>query len=61
MGQLRTLFAGFDIILFLSALTLTMFGLVTMYSHVGDNAFFDRQILWIFLALVAMCGAMIPD
>ncbi len=61
MGQLRTLFGGFDIILFLSVLTLTLFGLVTMYSHVGDNAFFDRQILWISLAVVALLAAMVPD
>lgn len=61
MGQLRTFFGGFDSVLFFSVLTLTLFGLVTMYSHVGDNAFFDRQILWISMATVAMFAAMVPD
>lgn len=61
MGQLRTLFGGFDVVLFLSVFTLTLFGLVTMYSHVGENIFFDRQIIWIGVAGVAMALAMVPD
>jgi len=61
MSQLRTLFGGFDIILFTSMLTLTLFGLVTMYSHVGENIFFDRQIVWIVLATMALFAAMVPD
>lgn len=61
MSQLRTLFAGFDPTLFFAALGLTCMGLVTMYSHVGENLFFDRQLLWIGLAVVAMMAAMIPD
>lgn len=36
-------------------------GLVTMYSHVGENVFFNRQIIWIFIATVAMLLAIIPD
>ncbi|MCB9812549.1 rod shape-determining protein RodA [Candidatus Nomurabacteria bacterium] len=61
MGQLRTLFSGFDPVLFLSVLGLTFMGLVTMYSHVGDNAFFDRQLLWIALATLGFFAAMVPD
>jgi len=61
MGQLRTLFGGFDAILFFSVIGLTLMGLVTMYSHVGDNAFFNRQIIWISIAIVALFLAMIPD
>lgn len=61
MGQLRALFSGFDVILFCGVLTLTLLGLVTMYSHVGENTFFDRQILWILLATGAMLLAMVPD
>lgn len=61
MGQLRALFSGFDVILFCSVLTLTLLGLVTMYSHAGENTFFDRQILWILLATGAMLLAMVPD
>jgi rod shape determining protein RodA len=61
MNLLRTLFAGFDGILFCSVLGLTLMGLVTMYSHVGENVFFDRQLLWIGVAVVAMLAAMVPD
>jgi rod shape determining protein RodA len=61
MSQLRTLFAGLDGVLFSSVLGLSLMGLVTIYSHVGDNAFFNRQILWIGLATIALFIAMIPD
>jgi rod shape determining protein RodA len=61
MGQLRTLFSGFDVVLFLSMLGLTLMGLVTMYSHVGDNAFFNRQVIWVGVATVGLLLAMVPD
>jgi rod shape determining protein RodA len=61
MNQLRTLFAGFDLVLFLPVLSLTLMGLVTMYSHVGDNDFFNKQLVWIVAATVALLIAMIPD
>lgn len=61
MNQLRSLFAAFDALLFLPVLGLCLMGLVTLYSHVGDNLFFNRQIIWIVLAVVAMLLAMIPD
>lgn len=61
MGQLRTFFGGFDTVLFFSVLALSLLGLVTMYSHAGDNAYFNRQIVWILLATVALFAAMVPD
>lgn len=61
MNHVRTFFGGFDSVLFFSVLSLSLLGLVTMYSHVGDNAFFDRQILWISLATLALFAAMVPD
>ncbi len=61
MNQLRTLFAGLDVILFFSVISLSLMGLVTVYSHVGDNAFFNRQIIWISVATIALFIAMIPD
>ncbi len=61
MDQLRTFFGGFDFTLFLSVLGLSLMGLVTMYSHAGDNAFFNRQVIWIVVAVIAMLIAMIPD
>lgn len=61
MTQLRSLFASFDVLLFLPVVGLCLMGLVTLYSHVGDNLFFNRQIIWIVLAITAMFIAMIPD
>lgn len=61
MQQLRSLFSGFDTILFLGVVGLSLLGLVTMYSHVGNNIFFDRQVIWIAVAVLAMLIAMIPD
>lgn len=61
MNQLRSLFASFDALLFLPVFGLCLMGLVTLYSHVGDNLFFNRQIIWIVLAVVGMLLAMIPD
>ena len=61
MSQLRTFFGGFDSVLFFSVLSLSLLGLVTMYSHVGDNAFFNRQLIWILLATGALFVAMVPD
>ncbi|NCT02081.1 rod shape-determining protein RodA [Candidatus Parcubacteria bacterium] len=61
MEQLRTLFGGFDAVLFLSVIGLTLMGLVTMYSHAGDNGFFDRQLLWIGIATVVLFLAIVPD
>lgn len=61
MNQIRTFFGGFDSILFFSVLSLSLLGLVTMYSHVGENVFFNRQLVWILLATVALFAAMVPD
>lgn len=61
MRQLKSLFAGFDPLLFFGVLSLATLGLVTMYSHVGENLFFNRQILWITVAVFMMGAAMIPD
>lgn len=36
-------------------------GLVTMYSHAGENVFFDRQLVWIGLASLTLLLAIIPD
>ena len=36
-------------------------GLVTMYSHVGNNDFFNKQLVWILFAIGAFLLAMIPD
>ena len=61
MRGFRTFFSGFDVILATTATLLSLLGLVTMYSYVGNNVYFDRQVIWIVVALVAMVIAAIPD
>lgn len=61
MQQAFSLFRGFDGWLFGGALALTLLGLITMYTHSGENVFFDRQIIWIGLAIVGLVAAMVPD
>ncbi len=57
----QTLFSGFDGILFVSMLSLSFLGLATMYSHVGENAFFNRQLIWIFFSTIVFFAVLIPD
>ncbi len=57
----RTLFSGFDGILFGAIMCLTVFGLVTMYSPVEENIFFSRQIIWILIVVVLFFIAIIPN
>lgn len=61
MRFLRSLFSGFDPILFGCILFLSLLGLMTMFTNHGDNAFFNRQILWILIACGGMLLAMVPD
>lgn len=61
MRQIRALFSGFDVWLAGIALTLSLLGLVTMYSYSGDNAYFERQVFWIVIACAALLAASIPD
>ncbi len=57
----RSLFYGFDPILFGSAVLLALFGLVTMYTYQGENVFFNRQIIWIVVSCVALVAVLVPD
>ncbi len=61
MHGLRVFFQSFDVILFGTVVLLTCLGLVTMYSYQGDNAYFNRQLLWIGIALGAFFLALLPD
>ena len=40
-----------DWVLFSATLPLLFAGLITMYSFVGENYFFERQVLWIAISL----------
>lgn len=57
----QTLFSGFDPILFGSVLCLSIFGLATMYSHVGDNNFFNQQLIWLLVSVAVCFILMVPD
>lgn len=57
----RSLFAGFDGLLLAACVTLSLLGLVTMYSHVGENFFFNRQLIWILVAIGLFFIFLIPD
>lgn len=44
-----------------SALTIALLGLATMHSYSVENAFFERQIIWIIGALVIFFIASVPE
>ncbi|MBP9760328.1 MAG: rod shape-determining protein RodA [Candidatus Pacebacteria bacterium] len=50
-----------DWILVVSAVLLSLLGLVTMNSFTGASLFFGRQAIWITLSLVCMFGASYID
>lgn len=60
MPTLR-LFSNIDWFLFFSALAVSLLGLVTMWPIGGTEAFFDRQIVWIALAVGAFLLASLPE
>lgn len=55
------LFSGFDVVLFLAVMSLTLLGLATMHSHVGENLYFNRQIIWIGFSTIVFFLLLIPD
>jgi rod shape determining protein RodA len=61
MRLLRTLFSGFDPIIFSCALLLAGFGVVTMFTYQGDSQYFTRQFVWIAVSVGALLLAMVPD
>lgn len=61
MRLLRTFFSGFDPFLAGTAVVLSLLGLMTMYSYLGDNAYFHKQVMWIVVSVGAMVVASIPN
>ncbi|OGG58246.1 hypothetical protein A3C86_03840 [Candidatus Kaiserbacteria bacterium RIFCSPHIGHO2_02_FULL_49_16] len=57
----RGVFRGVDWFLFVSALTVSLLGLVTMHSFSGENAYFDKQVVWITISSVVFLLASIPE
>jgi len=61
MRAIRTLFSGFDPLLFGAMIALTLMGLVTMYTFTSANFFFERQTIWILISVALMFLVMVPD
>jgi len=61
MHGIRVFFQAFDGLLFGAMILLTGVGLATMYSYQGDNAYFNRQLIWVGLAVLAFVLVLIPD
>jgi len=60
-GSARNWLVSFDWVLVGTALALTFFGLVTMYTFTGENTFFNRQLINIAISVVIMILALLPD
>ena len=55
-------FAHIDWFLFAAALAIALLGLVTMHSFASDqDVFFDKQIVWVAVAVVVFFIASIPE
>jgi len=60
--MLRRVFAHIDWFLFAAALAISLLGLVTMRPFTGGGeAFFDRQIIWIAIAVSVFFLASLPE
>ncbi len=55
------LFSHVDWFVFVSALAISLLGLVTMRSFSAENFFFDKQLVWICIAIVAFFAGSIPE
>ena len=55
------LFSHLDWFIFLCALAISLLGLVTMRSFSVENSFFDKQVIWICIAIVAFFIGCIPE
>ncbi len=59
-GKIRS-FSHIDWVIVACALSVSLLGLVTMHSFSSENAFFDKQIIWICLAAGVFLLASLPD
>lgn len=60
-AQTLRVFAHIDWFLFAAALAISLLGLVTMRSFSAENAFFERQSIWIALSIAVFFIASLPD
>jgi len=61
MRIFRTLFMSTDWWLISAIILLSLIGLVTMYTFDGDNSYFEKQIVWICIAIGGLVISVIPD
>lgn len=54
-------FSHIDWFLFAAVLAISCLGLATMRSFSAQNDFFDRQIIWICIAVIVFFAASLPD
>lgn len=57
----RSFFAHIDWYLFAAALAISLLGLVTMRSFSVENAFFEKQVVWIIVAVAVFFIASVPE
>ncbi len=50
-----------DWVMLASAVVLVLFGLVTMNSFVGENSYFERQIIWLVVSVAVFFGTSLVD
>jgi len=46
-------FRHIDLLLLFSAVSITLAGMLTMYSYAENNSFFERQLVWLVIAIGA--------
>ena len=51
-NTIKRYFGHIDFILFVSALLITLAGLITMHAYGDANGFFERQLLWLGISVV---------
>src|SRR3989338_6300586 len=61
LGETSHWFSHVDWYLFGAALAITLLGLVTMRSFSGDNTFFEKQVVWICVAVIVFFVASMPE
>ena len=60
-GRFMSLYGHVDWVLFFVALLISFAGLVTMNSFVGENYFFEKQIVWISIGVLLFLGLSLVD
>ena len=50
-----------DWVMISAAVTLVIFGLITMNSFVGENAYFEKQIIWLCVSVTVFFGVSVFD